>query len=119
MVHPVAFFSRCLNGAEKNYPIYNKELLAIISALENWRHFLKGSSSPFTIYSDHRNLLFQKKPEKMTQRLVRWSLFLSEFNFKILYRSGSSNGKPDALSRRSDYADSSSPSNDSLFGSQT
>ena len=98
LIHPVAFFSRSLNGAEKNYPIYDKELLAIISALENWRHFLKGSSSPFTIYSDHRNLLFQKKPEKMTQRLVRWSLFLSEFNFKILYRSGTSNGKPDALS---------------------
>ena len=42
----------------------------------------------------------------MTQRLVRWSLFLSEFNFKILYRSGASNGKPDALSRRPDYLDS-------------
>ena len=43
----------------------------------------------------------------MTQRLVRWALFLSEFNFKILYRSGSSNGKPDALSRRPDYIDTS------------
>ena len=106
LVHPVAFFSRSLNGAERNYPIYDKELLAIISALENWRHFLKGSTTPFTIYSDHRNLLFQKKPEKMTQRLVRWSLFLSEFNFKILYRSGSSNGKPDSLSRRPDYSNS-------------
>ena len=105
MVHPVAFFSRSLSGAEKNYPIYDKELLAIVAALENWRHFLEGSSTPFTIYSDHRNLLFEKKPEKMTQRLVRWSLFLSEFNFKILYRSGTSNGKPDILSRRPDYAD--------------
>ena len=77
--------------------------MAIVSSLENWRHLLKGSDIPFIIFSDHRNLLFQKKPEKMTQRLVRWSLFLSEFNFKILYRSGSSNGKPDALSRRPDY----------------
>jgi len=40
----------------------------------------------------------------MTQRLVRWALFLSEFNFKIVYRAGSANGKPDALSRRPDYA---------------
>jgi len=111
LMHPVAFFSRSLNGAEKNYPIYDKELLAIIAALENWRHFLKGSPVPFTIYSDHRNLLFEKKPEKMTQRLVRWSLFLAEFNFKILYRSGSSNGKPDALSRRPDYVDSPSDLN--------
>jgi len=66
MIHPVAFFSRSLSGAEKNYPIYDKELLAIVAALENWRHFLKGSSTPFTIYFDHRNLLFEKKPEKMT-----------------------------------------------------
>jgi len=78
--------------------------LAIISALEQWRHLLKGTDTPFTIFSDHRNLLYQKKPEKMTQRLVRWSLFLSEFNFKIVYRSGSNNGKPDALSGRPDYA---------------
>jgi len=66
--------------------------------------FIKGISTPFTIFSDHRNLLYQKKPEKMTQRLVRWALFLSEFNFKIVYRAGSANGKPDALSRRPDYA---------------
>jgi len=103
-VHPVAFFSRSLNAAERNYPIYDKELLAIVDALEQWRHLLKGTDTPFTIFSDHRNLLYQKKPEKMTQRLVRWSLFLSEFNFKIVYRAGSNNGKPDALSRRPDYA---------------
>ena len=103
-VHPVAFFSRSLNSSERNYPIYDKELLAIVDALEHWRHLLKGTSTPFTIFSDHRNLLYQKKPEKMTQRLVRWSLFLSEFNFKITYRAGSANGKPDALSRRPDYA---------------
>jgi len=112
-VHPVAFYSRSLNQAERNYPIYDKELLAIVSALENWRHLLKGTDRPFTIFSDHRNLLYQKKPEKMTQRLVRWSLFLSEFNFKIVYRSGSSNGKPDALSRRPDYIP---PSIDSSSG---
>ncbi len=103
-VHPVAFFSRSLNAPERNYPIYDKELLAIVAALEQWRHLLKGTDTPFTIFSDHRNLLYQKKPEKMTQRLVRWALFLSEFNFKIVYRSGSNNGKPDALSRRPDYA---------------
>ena len=85
-VNPVAFFSRSLNSAERNYPIYDKELLAIVDALEHRRHFLKVTDTPFTIFSDHRNLLYQKKPEKMTQRLVRWSLFLSEFNFKIEFR---------------------------------
>ena len=115
-VHPVAFFSRSLNSAERNYPIYDKELLAIVDALEHWRHLLKGTDTPFTIFSDHRNLLYQKKPEKMTQRLVRWSLFLSEFNFKIVYRAGSNNGKPDALSRRPDYASNNDdPSSDVPF----
>ena len=103
-IHPIAFFSRSLTAAEKNYPIYDKELLAIVEALEQWRHLLKGTSIPFTIFSDHCNLLYQKKPEKMSQRLVHWALFLSEFNFKITYRAGSANGKPDALSRRPDYA---------------
>ena len=107
-LHPIAYFSRSLLGSERNYPIYDKELLAIVDSLEHWRHLLKGTSKPFTIFSDHRNLLFQKKPEKMTQRLVRWSLFLSEFNFIIKYRSGSSNGKPDSLSRRPDYASTNS-----------
>eukprot|EP00833_Pecoramyces_ruminatium_P014139 jgi/Orpsp1_1/1188171/evm.model.d7180000062949.1 len=95
-----------LSGLKKETSIKQLllELLAIIDSLENWKHFLKGATHPFVIYSDHRNLLYQKKPEKMTQRLVRWSLFLSEFNFKIEYRSGSSNGKPDALSRRPDFA---------------
>jgi hypothetical protein len=114
-IHPIAFYSRSLTSPERNYPIYDKELLAIISALENWRHLLKGTPTPFTIYSDHRNLLYQKKPEKMTQRLIRWSLFLSEFNFKIVYRSGSINGKPDALSRRPDYATSEQNSNEIPF----
>jgi len=51
----------------------------------------------------------------MTQRLVRWALFLSEFNFKIVYRSGSANGKPDALSRRPDYASKNDSSSDTPF----
>ena len=82
-VHAVAFFSRSLNSAERNYPIYDKELLAIVDALEHWRHLLKGTDTPFTIFSDHRNLLYQKKPEKMTQRLVRWSLFLRNSILKL------------------------------------
>jgi len=65
---------------------------------------LKGTSIPFIIFSDHRNLLYQKKPEKMSQRLVCWPLFLSEFNFKITYSAGYTNDKPKALSRRPDFA---------------
>ena len=84
--------------------------MAVVTDLENWHHLLKGSNIPFIIFSDHRNLLFHKKPEKMTQRLVRCSLYLSEFNFKILYRFDSSNSKPYALSRRPDYVNSANDS---------
>jgi len=52
-IHPVAFFCRALNQAERNYPIYDKKLLAIVSALEYWRHLLKGINIPFTIFFDH------------------------------------------------------------------
>jgi len=72
-IHPVAFFSRSLNSAERNYPIYDKELLVTVDALEHWRHLLKGTDTPFTVFSDHRNLFYQKKPEKLTQRLVHWA----------------------------------------------
>jgi len=95
MVHPVAFFSCSLTGPELNCSIYDKKLLAIVNALETWRNFLKSSSKPFKIFSNHRNLLYQKKPEKMSQSFVRWALFLFEFNFVIGYRSGTSNGKPE------------------------
>ena len=96
----------------KRPTIYDKELLAIVSALDYWRHLLKGTSIPFTNFSDHHNLLYQKKPEKMTQRLVRWVLFLSNFNFIIVYHFGSTNGKANTLYLRPDYTLSN---NDSSF----
>ena len=80
-VHPVSFFSRSLTFAERYYPIYDKELLAIVVALEQWRHLLKGTSTPFTIFSDHRNLLYQKKPEKITSTLGS----LDPFSFWIQF----------------------------------
>ena len=78
-IHPVAFFSRALKQSERNYPIYDKELLSIISTIEYWRHLLKGTDIPFTIFSDQRNLLYQKKPEQMSQGLL-WSQNFFRFN---------------------------------------
>ena len=50
---PVAFLSKSLSSAERNYEIYDKELLAIMSCLEEWRPYLLGTSSPFEIWTDH------------------------------------------------------------------
>jgi len=112
LLHPVAFYSRSMNKAEVNYTIYDKELLAIITAFDVWRHHLEGAKYPVQILTDHRNLLYMKKPQHLNQRQIRWSLFLSKFDFRIAYRPGVSSGKPDSLSRRPDYK-----KNNSLEGS--
>jgi transposase InsO family protein len=102
-LQPIAFFSRQLLDAERNYSVYDKELLAIIMCLKQWRQYLYCASEPFLILTDHKNLEFFKEPHKMTQRQCRWLEFLQDFTFHIEYRPGGDNTQADLLSRRSDY----------------
>ena len=83
---------------EWNYEIYDKEMLAIIRALEKWRHFLKGARHPVEIWMDHKNLEYFMMAKKLNCRQARWSLYLACFDFKLVHRPGRSMGKPDALS---------------------
>ena len=53
---PVVFFSKSLNETKRNYEIYNKEMLAIVRGLENWRHLLKDAHFKFEVWMDHKNL---------------------------------------------------------------
>jgi hypothetical protein len=53
--HPIAYFSRKFNGPELNYPIYDKELMAIVMSFQQWRHYLEGSPE-VEVWSDHENL---------------------------------------------------------------
>ena len=101
--HPVAYLSKSLNSVERNYEIHDKELLAIIRALEEWRHYLEGAEHKFEIWTDHKNLEYFKTTKKLNRRQARWSLYLSRFDFALYHRPGKSSGKPDALSRRSDH----------------
>jgi len=55
-VHPVAFHSRQLSPAERNYDIHDRKLLAIVVTLMEWRHYLEGTEKPVTAYTDHQNL---------------------------------------------------------------
>lgn len=55
---PVAFMSKSLNEVERNYAIYDKELLAIVRALEEWSQYLKGARYPISILTDHQNLKY-------------------------------------------------------------
>ena len=98
-LRPVGFYSRKLQPAEQNYEIHDKELLAIVDALKEWRYLLIGTENPFSVFSDHKNLVYFSEPRNLNRRQARWSLFLSDFNFRIIYRPGSSQVVSDALSR--------------------
>src|ERR1700687_4103243 len=100
--HPVAYHSKSLQPAECNYEIHDKELLAIIRALEIFRHYLEGRDDLLEVWSDHGNLVYFATKQKLTRRQVHWALFLSRFNFTIIHKPGIQN-KSDALSRRPDH----------------
>ena len=86
--------------AECNYEIYNKELLAIVHAFEEWCAELKESPKPMKVISDHKNLEYFMTTKRLSRRQARWSEFLSRFNFKITYKPGTQ-CKADPLTCRS------------------
>ena len=101
-LRPVAFYSRKFNAAERNYEVYDQELLAIKECFAVWRTYLLGSSQKVQVYSDHRNLLWFTTTRALNRRQVRWSMMFADYDFEIIHRPGTV-CKPDALSRRSDY----------------
>jgi len=106
--HPVAFYSKSLSSVERNYEIHDKEMLAIIRALEKWRHFLEGATHPVEIWTDHKNLEYFMTAKKLNRRQARWSLHLARFDFLLHHCLGRTMGKPDALSRRADHGNGAS-----------
>ncbi len=99
-LHPVAFFSAKHSPTECNYEIYDKELLAIVKAFEEWRPELQGTEDPVEVITDHKNLQHFTTTKLLNQRQVRWSEFLSDFRFQITYRPGKKAIIPDTLSRQ-------------------
>lgn len=102
VLRPVAFLSHKMTPAECNYEIYDKELLAIVQAFDEWRFELAGVDKPVRILIDHQALQTFMSNKRLNRRQARWAEFLSEFNFRITYRPGKQGTKPDALTRRSD-----------------
>uniref|UniRef100_H3H512 RNA-directed DNA polymerase n=1 Tax=Phytophthora ramorum TaxID=164328 RepID=H3H512_PHYRM len=98
----IAFESRQLKAAEKNYPVHDKELLAMKYALVKFRVHLLGSK-PFVIFTDHASLRTVTQSPHLSQRMARWLSFFAEYNFEVKYKPGRQNGLADALSRRPDY----------------
>ena len=97
--HPVACMSHSFNDAERNYDIYDRELLGIVRSLEEWRHYLEGSPHPIEVLSDHQNLTYFRTARKVNRRQARWSLFLSLFDLQLRHVPGTKMVQSDTLSR--------------------
>jgi hypothetical protein len=97
---PVAYLSRSLDSAERNYPIQEKELLALISALRKWRHYIFGYE--VQVSTDHQSLVSYFNHKNLSGRKARWMIELSEYPVNIVYRKGCDNLIADTLSRRPD-----------------
>jgi hypothetical protein len=100
--HPVAYFSKSLLPAERNYDIYDRELLSIIYAIKAFRYMLLGAKEKFLVQSDHNNLKYFKSARKITPRQARWMEFLEDYDFELEHLPGNSNTVADLLSRRQD-----------------
>jgi hypothetical protein len=97
---PLAFYSRKLNPAERNYTVHDKELLAIKETFRHFRSWMHGSPEPVKVWSDHKALQHFLTTTKLTQRHARWAQELGEFRFQIQHVKGTDNTVADVLSRK-------------------
>jgi len=102
--HPCGYISHSFNAMQRNYKIYDCELLGIICALETWRHYLLGSQHLVTIFSNHKNLMYFRTAQKLNHWQAQWSLLLSQFDLKLVHVLGFQMVQSDALSRQPDMA---------------
>jgi hypothetical protein len=112
--HPCAFISRTFSPTERNYEIYDRELLSVIRALQEWRHYIQGSPHETIIYSDHKNLTYFRSAQKLNRRQARWSLLLSEYDIKLIHLPGDKMILSDTLSRRPDFVPEKDTDNEDI-----
>uniref|UniRef100_A0A8C6VFG1 Gypsy retrotransposon integrase-like protein 1 n=1 Tax=Naja naja TaxID=35670 RepID=A0A8C6VFG1_NAJNA len=99
---PIAFYSRTLSKAERNYSQLDREALAVVAAVKKFHEYLYGRS--FTIVTDHKPLLGivagdKPTPNILSPRMLRWTEFLAAYSYKLIHRPGKDIGHADALSR--------------------
>ena len=94
----VAYFSKALAPAEKNYCTTRKELLAVVKAVKHFRPYLYGR--PFRLRTDHASLIWLCKRTEPSSQVARWLEILSEFTYRIEHRPGKKHSNADGMSRR-------------------
>ncbi len=95
---PVGYHSQTFNPAKRNYDIYDREFLAIIQGLKNWRHLLVRSPHPVIVLTDHNNLQYWCHPQRINRRITRYLLHLADYDVQLKHQPGVTN-KADHLSR--------------------
>ena len=96
--HVVAYASRQLKPHEKNYPMHDLELAAVIFVLKIWRHYLL--SDQVLIYTDHKRLKYIYTQKELNMRQRRWLELMADYDIDLHYHLGKLNVVPDALSRK-------------------
>lgn len=96
----ISYGGRALHKNERNWPIYEKECLALVEAIKQFRPYL--SATRFTVCTDNFGVKHFQKLKDVSGRKGRWAMFLQEYDFEIIHKPGSKNANADALSRR-DY----------------
>ncbi|GMF51031.1 unnamed protein product [Phytophthora fragariaefolia] len=99
----VSYQSRQMKPAERNYPVHDKERLAMRYALIKFRVYQLGEQT-FAVYTGHASLRTAMKSPHLSQRMAHWLSFLAEYNFVVPYKPCNNNILADALSRHPDYA---------------
>ena len=96
---PVAYMSHSMMPPEQNYPIHDKEMLAIIKATEAWHHYLEATPYAFEIYTDHHNLTYFTKLQNLSKCQACWQTWMMCFNYSLIYKKGTQMHVADPLSR--------------------
>jgi len=98
----VGYYSATLSPAERNYKVFNRELLGIIRTLRHWSHLLRGTPEPVIIWTNHRNLTYWCEPQKVGPHAATWQVELQQYHYELRHKPGDTM-KADALSRHPNF----------------
>ena len=99
-LHPCAYFSKTFMPAKHNYNIYDQELLTVIHALMEWHQYLTSTFHPVTFLTDHKNLMYFKKPQYFSWCQACWQMFLQDYDLEWNHIPGTQMDPTDALSQK-------------------
>jgi len=98
--HPCFFYLKLLSPVEKRYYTSEQEFLAIIQAIQEWRHYIDRAPEETIIWTDHNNIIHWTNLAKLSRRMTRWSTTLSAYKIKIKHIAGNKNTIVDTLSQK-------------------